>query len=102
VLACLVVPAQLSHRADPDMKPTDIRVAMIEQKLSVSLRLPEIGVNPAAVFLVNENRAVSHRIRTKIAEHIGLDVHKVRPNPHNNGEPGKAGKPSKAKARSTS
>lgn len=88
-----------SHiRQNMNMRPVDIRIAMMRAGVGQSEIARELNVNQTAIYLVIEGRAVSHRIREKIAERIGLDIRRIWPSTYLYGGPRKAGRPPRGKA----
>ena len=76
-----------------DMSPTEIRIAMLKTGVTQAGIARELDVDKSAVHLIIEGRAVSDRIRRKIAERVGLDVAVIWPSTYRYGSPRKAGRP---------
>lgn len=76
-----------------DMSPNDIRIEMIRTGVTQASIARELGVTKEAIYLVIEGRAVSHRIREKIAERIKIDIRRIWPSTYLAGGPRKAGRP---------
>jgi lambda repressor-like predicted transcriptional regulator len=76
----------------PNMKPNDIRKAMLDANVKQAAIARELGVSNETVYSVIEGRA-SHRVREHIAKKIGIDIERIWPNPYLLGGPRKAGRP---------
>lgn len=76
----------------PNMKPNDIRKAMLDANVKQAAIARELGVSNETVYSVIEGRA-SHRVRVYIAQKIGIDIKRIWPNPYLLGGPRKAGRP---------
>jgi len=76
-----------------DMSPTDIRIAMMRAKVTQAKIARNLGVTQEAVWQIIEGKFVSHRIRTEIANQIGLDIKRIWPSTYMFGGPRKAGRP---------
>ncbi|MDD5344719.1 MAG: hypothetical protein PHW12_09920 [Smithella sp.] len=76
----------------PNMKPNDIRKAMLDANVKQASIARELGVSCETVYSVIEGRA-SHRVRKHIAQKIGIDIERIWPNPYLLGGPRKAGRP---------
>jgi|CryGeyStandDraft_6_1057127.scaffolds.fasta_scaffold90161_2 lambda repressor-like predicted transcriptional regulator len=76
----------------PNMKPNDIRKAMLDANVKQATIARELGVSNETVYSVIEGRA-SHRVREHIAQKIGIDIKRIWPNPYLLGGPRKAGRP---------
>ncbi|KFZ45159.1 hypothetical protein KD27_00990 [Smithella sp. D17] len=76
----------------PNMKPNDIRKAMLDANVKQAAIARELGVSNETVYSVIEGRA-SHRVREHIAKKIGIDITQIWPNPYLLGGPRKAGRP---------
>jgi len=53
----------------------------------------EMKVNPSAVHLVIEGKAVSHPIMNKLASCLGAEPREIWPKAYPDGQPRKAGRP---------
>lgn len=62
-----------------DMRPAEIRIAMIQHGVYQASIARALGVTQSAVWQVIEGFCVSHRIRQKIAQAIGIDVKRIWP-----------------------
>lgn len=76
----------------PNMKPNDIRKALLDADIKQASIARELGVSSETVYSVIEGRA-SHRVREHIAKKIGIDIKRIWPNPYLLGGPRKAGRP---------
>lgn len=76
----------------PNMRPNDIRKAMLDANIKQAAIARELGVSSETVYSVIEGRA-SHRVREYIAKKIGIDITQIWPDPYLLGGPRKAGRP---------
>ncbi|PKN38998.1 MAG: hypothetical protein CVU62_02020 [Deltaproteobacteria bacterium HGW-Deltaproteobacteria-2] len=76
----------------PNMKPNDIRKALLDANVKQASIARDLGVSNETVYSVIEGRA-SHRVREHIAKKIGIDIKRIWPNPYLLGGPRKAGRP---------
>jgi lambda repressor-like predicted transcriptional regulator len=76
-----------------DMRPTEIRIAMMQAGVNQSAIARELGVSHTAVRLIIDGKGVSHRIREKIAEQIGIDIRRIWPSTYMFDGPRKVGRP---------
>ena len=76
-----------------NMTPTEIRCLMLEKNVYLSQIARELAVDPSSVWQIIEGKAASHRIRTKLAERLGIDVARIWPQTYLTGGPRKAGRP---------
>lgn len=61
------------------MTPFEIKVALMEKRVSMRSIARKIGVSPNAVSLVAHRRMVSRRIMTELAKAIGTTAPEVFP-----------------------
>jgi lambda repressor-like predicted transcriptional regulator len=76
-----------------DMRPTEIKIALIQRGVSQAEIARKLGVAKSSVNQVIDGRAVSHRIRTAVAEAIGIDIARIWPGTYLTGGPRKPGRP---------
>jgi lambda repressor-like predicted transcriptional regulator len=76
-----------------DMRPHEIRFAMMQAGVHQAEVARELDVSQNSVHLIIEGKAVSDRIRRKIAEKIGLDIARIWPSVYLYGGPRKPGRP---------
>jgi lambda repressor-like predicted transcriptional regulator len=76
----------------PNMKPNDIRKALLDADVKQASIARDLGISNETVYSVIEGRA-SHRVREHIAKKIGIDIKRIWPNPYLLGGPRKAGRP---------
>ena len=78
-----------------DMDPTEIKIAMMRAGVTQTRIAARLGIKRQTVYLVVNHRAVSHRIRTAIAEAIQMDLKRIWPSTYlYAGGPRKPGRPS--------
>jgi lambda repressor-like predicted transcriptional regulator len=79
-----------------DMPPIELRIAMMRAQIGQRGLARKLGVSQAAIWRVMQGRSTSHRIRTAIAESVGLDIARIWPSIYiYGGGPRKAGRPRK-------
>ncbi len=76
-----------------DLTPIEIRCLMLEKKVYLSQIARELSVAPSSVWQIIEGKAASHRIRSKIAEHLEMDIARIWPQTYLTGGPRKVGRP---------
>jgi lambda repressor-like predicted transcriptional regulator len=62
-----------------NMRPVDIRIAMLRVGVGQAALAREMKVSRTAIHLVIEGKSTSHRIRTAIAEAIHEDIERIWP-----------------------
>ena len=80
------------EKIPPNMKPNDIRKALLDADVKQASIARDLGVSNETVYSVIEGRT-SHRVREHIAKKIGIDIKRIWPNPYLLGGPRKAGRP---------
>lgn len=77
-----------------NMKPVEIRIAMMRAGLTQSQLARELGATQQLVYHVIQGNTVSDRVRKHIAARIGIDIKRIWPDPYlYYGGPRKVGRP---------
>jgi lambda repressor-like predicted transcriptional regulator len=76
-----------------NMKPVEIRVMMLRAGITLAGIARALDVDPVTVYQVVNGISVSHRVRTKIAELLGIDIKRIWPETYLFGGPRKPGRP---------
>lgn len=88
----------MDYKKPKNITPDEIRILMLKAnpKIRQASIANELGVNRNAVYLVIEGKAVSDRIRRKIAEKVGVEVARIWPETYLSSGPRKPGRPKAA------
>jgi transcriptional regulator with XRE-family HTH domain len=77
-----------------NMKPMEIRIALIRADVTQSQLARELNVTQQLVYQVIAGTTVSDQVRQHIAKRIGIDIKRIWPDPYLiYGGPRKAGRP---------
>ncbi len=75
------------------MLPNHIKGELIKKGVPLQSIALELGVKPPAITRVINNQSASHRIRSRIAEHLGKKPEEIWPKSYDEGTPRKPGNP---------
>jgi lambda repressor-like predicted transcriptional regulator len=77
-----------------NMKPMDIRIALLRAGVTQAQLARELDVTQQLVYQVIAGTCVSNQVRQHIAKRIGIDIKRIWPDPYLiYGGPRKAGRP---------